>query len=92
MIDNSVFSPDFFTLHGVLIKPYGKKMDELTKKYIEMIFYTYVIRFVCAVGIFGNIAILVVLSRRGAKETAFGTPKTVSIFKTKIRIQMFIPL
>ncbi|OQV17185.1 hypothetical protein BV898_08763 [Hypsibius exemplaris] len=46
-------------------------MDDLTKKYIEMIFYTYIIRVVCAIGIFGNLAILVVLSRRGAKETAF---------------------
>jgi hypothetical protein len=48
------------------------EMEISTKNYIETVLYTYVIRVVCAVGIFGNVAILVVLSRRGAKETAFG--------------------
>ncbi|XP_055340093.1 uncharacterized protein LOC129589377 [Paramacrobiotus metropolitanus] len=46
-------------------------MDDSTKKYMEIIFYTYIIRIICVVGVLGNTSILIVLSRRGAKGTAF---------------------
>lgn len=47
-------------------------MDDNTKNYIEIVVYTYIIRIICVVGILGNTAILVVLSRREVTETAFG--------------------
>lgn len=48
-------------------------MEDDTRKYLEVVLYTYVMRIICFIGIFGNITILVVLARRrGSKETAFG--------------------